>query len=91
MGAVNARRNAQPSVAKIDWNTEVRQVKLHVLFAQPVLFSKSVNASLVDTLLPPAATSSATIAATLVPTAETLPRGTEGMQKQKFTIYYHIK
>ena len=41
----------------------------HVPFDHPVLFSKRVNASFVDTLLSPESTSKEVIAAILVPTA----------------------
>jgi hypothetical protein len=49
----------------------VEQVK-YLLFAQPLLFSKRVKASFVDTLLSPEQTSRATIAAIVVPTIITL-------------------
>ncbi len=44
------------------------RINANSLFAQPVLFSKRVNASLVDTFLSPEQTNSAMIAATVVPT-----------------------
>jgi hypothetical protein len=48
------------------------------LSAQPVLFSKRVKASLVDTLLSPEQTNSAMIAATVVPTDDGLGSGIHG-------------
>lgn len=45
-----------------------KRINTNSLFAQPVLFSKRVNASLVDTFLSPEQTNSAMIAETVVPT-----------------------
>jgi len=52
-----------------------KRINTNSLFAQPVLFSKRVNASLVDTLLSPEQTNSAMIAATVVPTDTVLGSG----------------
>lgn len=65
IGAVNANMNAHPSDLASGQRTSQRS---DALSAQPLLFWKSVNASFVDTLLGPAATRSAMIAAKEVPT-----------------------
>ena len=70
IGDVNARRNAQPPekrrVVILREDNETRQG--NILFVQPLLFSNIVNAVSVDTRWSPLHTSSATIAAIVVPT-----------------------
>ena len=71
IGAVNASKKAQGPVCphQIDENESKVRALGDALFIQPVLFSKSRKASLVDTLLSPAPTRSAMMTAMLVPTA----------------------
>lgn len=67
IGEVNAKRKAQPPIIHhARWHNLI--VIDDILLAQPVLFSKRVKASLVDTLLSPEQTSKAIMAAMVVPT-----------------------
>jgi len=68
IGAVNANRKAQPPY----WNfRDVNDTRAYddILLDHPVLFSKRVKASLVETLLSPESTNNVAIAAIVVPTA----------------------
>ena len=68
IGAVKAKTNAHPSVNRYFSEGKFNEDSTLILFAQPVLFSKRVKASFVETLLSPDATKSAIIAAMDVPT-----------------------
>jgi hypothetical protein len=73
MGAVNDNKNAQPSGQV--FKAAQRRANKRLLFVQPLLFSKRVKASLVETLLSPEQTNRAIIAAIVVPTRTTRING----------------
>ena len=63
------RQQEGPATLEHVKNEDAMMDAQHVLFGHPVLFSKRVNASFVDTLLSPESTSNEVIAAIVVPTA----------------------
>ena len=76
IGEVKASRKAHPS----RYHNNIRgrnnmPSTNYLLFAHPVLFSKRVKASLVETFRSPEHTSNAMTAATVVPTASKLGSG----------------
>ena len=92
IGEVKASRKAHPSRYhnNIRGRNNVPPTN-YLLFAHPVLFSKRVKASLVETFLSPEHTSNAMIAATVVPTASKLGSGVRKVQNLVLAVHNNIK